>query len=135
MAYNSLNNFLKYTLSQKEVSLVIARNDEELARFQEVLESNYFKKATEILTLISNIDEPQKIYFVITDISKDLYDFLLQYPSGQVEIFDSQKMKSAIISPIYQGVSVVFLIKKETLSQIQKGEFPVLEAVGLTYQG
>lgn len=134
MTYNSLNNFLKYTLSQKEVSLVIAKNDEELVRFQEVLESNYFKKATEILTLISHIDEPQKIYFVITDISKDLYDFLLQYPSGQVEIFDSQKMKSTIINPIYNGVSVVFLIKKETLSQVQKGEFPMLEAVGLTYQ-
>jgi len=134
MTYNSLNNFLKYTLSQKEVSLVIAKNAEELTRFQEVLENNYFKRATEIFQLIANIDEPQKIYFVITDISKDLYDFLLQYPSGQVEIFDSKKMRSTIISPIYDGVSVVFLVTKETLSQIQKGEFPVLEAVGLTYQ-
>jgi len=134
MTYNSLNNFLKYTLSQKEVSLVIAKNDEELVHFQRTLENNYFKKATEIFQLISNIDEPQKIYFVITDISKDLYDFLLQYPSGQVEIFDSKKMRSTIISPIYNGVSVVFLVTKETLSQIQKGGFPVLEAVGLTYQ-
>ena len=134
MTYNSLNNFLKYTLSQKEVSLVIAKNEEELAHFKKVLEKNYFKKATGLLTLISNIDEPKKLYFVLADISKDLYDFLLQYPSGQIEVFDSQKMKSTIINPIYKGFSVVFLIKKESLTEIQKGEFPLLELVGLTYQ-
>lgn len=131
MNNKTLSAFLKYTLSQKEVSLIIAKNDEELVCFQEVLENNYFKKVTEIFT---NVIEPQKIYFVITDVSKDLYDFLLQYPSGQVETFDTKKMKSTIINPIYEGASIVFLTKKETLSKIQEGEFPILKEVGLTYQ-
>ena len=130
-----LTNFLKYTPSQKEVSLVIAKNEEELKEFEEILDKHHYKKAIHVSQLLLYIDSPSKLYFHInSEMPKELYDFVLQYPTGQVEIFDTRKMSSTTVTPVYNDVSIILLITKERLSQIQKGELQILSNVGLTYQ-
>lgn len=132
---SKFTNFLKYTSSQKEVSLVVAKNEAELKEFEEILDKHRYKKAVHVSQLLLNIDSPSKIYFHInSEIPKELYDFVLQYPTGQVEIFDTKKMSSAISIPTYQDVSIILLVTKERLLQIQKGELQILSMVGLTYQ-
>ena len=114
---------------------MIAKNEEELKEFEELLDKHHYKKATYVSQLLLYIDSPSKIYFHInSNVPKELYDFVLQYPTGQVEIFDTKKMSSTTVAPIYNDVSIILLITKERLSQIQKGEFQILSIVGLTYQ-
>lgn len=128
-------DYLKFTNSQKEVSLAIAKDDTELRELKEILESKNYKQATEVSQLMLYIDSPCKLYFVVFDqIPKDLYDFIVQYPTGQVEIFDGEKMKSQVATPSYHDVSIIILLTIETLSKIQKENFSILENVGITYQ-
>lgn len=134
MGHNSLDDFLKHTLSQKEVSLVIARDETELERFREILEKHEFRQAVDTTELFKYIMSPSKVYFTPRhNMSKNVYDFVVQYSTGQVEIFNADRMKSEVKMPIYKDVSVVLLLTAETLKNTQK-EFPVLETVGITYQ-
>lgn len=132
---NSFVKFLDFALSQKEVSLAIAQNPEELKKFREILNKNDFKEAKTAYELLSSIGSVSKNYFVCgTGISKEIYDFMVQYPTGQIEIFDKEKMESKIAFPVYNNSAVVFLIGKKTLSEARKQGFDALTYAGLTYQ-
>ena len=63
-----------------------------------------------------------------------MYDFALQYPTGQIEIYDKFNLKSQTVTPSYKDVAVVFLITKDTLKKAQEAGFMLLEQVGITYQ-
>lgn len=132
---SDFQEFIKFTNSQKEVSLAIAKNEEELKEFKEALEKHHFRQATEVSQLMLHMDSATKLYFILTDnLSKDLYDFILQYPTGRVQIFNPDKMKSNISVPVYKDVSIVLVIAKDDLAKLQNSEFPILENVGITYQ-
>lgn len=132
---SKFNDFLKYTSSQKEVSLVVAKDEKELEEFVEILSLADYRQAVDTQELFKRIIHPSKVYFIIRNkLHKDIYDFILQYPTGQVEIFDKERMKSQTVSPIYNGVSIVLLITKQTLSSIQQTGQQLLENTGLTYQ-
>lgn len=127
--------FLKFTESRKEISLAIAKDETELTELKDILERNHFRKATQVSQLMLHMESAAKVYFVISDqISKDLYDFIVQYPTGRVQIFDASKMKSNIAVPSYKDVSIVLLLTKETISKLEKSQFQILEIVGITYQ-
>ncbi len=132
---DSFIDFLQHTTSQKEVSLVIAQDEPELKELRAVLDQKAFTQLVDHPEFFRYISTPSKIYFVIQNhMPKRIYDFIMQYPTGQVEIFDKNKMKAVVISPIYKDVAVVILMTKETLGNIQKSEFQILEKVGMTYQ-
>ncbi len=132
---NDFNDFLKFSNSQKEVSLMIAKDEEQLSEYRQKLDLSYYKQASELSHLLSNIDSPRKMYLVVKDeLSKDLYDFILQYPTGQIEIFDKEKRKPVVAHPSYRDVSLVILLTKKTLDDAQRKDFSILENVGLAYQ-
>ena len=132
---SKFNDFLKYTNSQKEVSLIIAKDEKELEEFVEILSLADYRQAVDTQELFKRIINPSKVYFIIRNtLHKDIYDFILQYPTGQVEIFDKERMKSETVSPVYNGVSIILLITKQALSSIQQTGQPLLENTGLTYQ-
>lgn len=135
MTMNSISDFINYTKSQQEVSLVIAKDTKELDDFVQVLADHDFRQAIDTSELFKRITAPSKVYYVVRDsLPKKIYDFIVQYPTGQIEIFDKEAKKSEIVSPLYKDVSVVILVTKESLSNIQKGGFRLLENVGITYQ-
>ncbi len=132
---NTIKDFLKYANSQKEVSLMIAKDDGELESFTNKLREFEFKQAVDTADLFKQITKASKSFVVVKDIlSKDLYDFAVQYPTGQVEIFDKFNLKSQIVTPSYKDVIVVFLMTKDTLKKAQEVGFMLLEQVGITYQ-
>ena len=134
-ASSNFQEFLRFIDSGQEVSLALAKDETELKELQKLLEDHHFKQATLISQLLLHIETPCKIYVLVQNrLSKNLYDFILQYPTGQVEIFDAAKMKTNVATPVYKAVSIVFLMTKETLSQIQKNNFQILDKVGITYQ-
>lgn len=131
----NFQEFLRFIDSGQEVSLALAKDASELKHLQQLLDDHHFKQATLVSQLLLHIETPCKIYVLVQNrLSKNLYDFILQYPTGQVEIFDGKNLKSTVANPIYKNVSIVFLMTKETLTQIQKNNFQILDKVGITYQ-
>lgn len=132
---NTFDDFLKFTLSQKDVSLAIANDDSELIELMKKLEEKEFRQAVDTSDLFKQITQPSKSFFVAKEsLSKDMYDFVVQYPTGQVEIYDKFNLKSQTVMPSYKDVTIIFLITKEVLKKAQEAGFMLLEKVGITYQ-
>ena len=127
--------FIKCVSSQKEVSLVIAKDEGELQEFQNILNKEAFKNINDIYELTSKIKTSHKSYLILDkNFDKNIYDFLVQYPTGQVEIFNSKKMKSETSTPLYRDSAIIFLATSDNLNHIQKKGFDILGNSGLTYQ-
>jgi hypothetical protein len=132
---NTFEDFLKYTKSQKEVSLVIAKDDNEFDSFLKKLGDAQFRQAVDTSDLFKHITKASKSFVAVKDtLSKDLYDFAVQYPTGQVEIYDKFNLKSQIITPVYNDVTVVYVLTKAALKKTQESGFRILEIAGITYQ-
>lgn len=132
---NTFEDFLKYANSQKEVSLALAKDEAELTELAQKLEGQGYRQAVDTSDLFKQITQPSKSFFIAKEsLSKDMYDFAVQYPTGQVEIYDKFNLKSQTVVPSYKDVSVVFLMTKDTLKKSQDAGFMLLEQVGITYQ-
>ncbi len=135
MGKNSFTDFLKYISSQKEVSLVIAKDESELSELTKILEDQGFRQAVDALDLFKHITKPTKVFFIAKDtLPKDMYDFVIQYPTGQVETYDKFNLRSQTVIPNYYDVSIIFAMTKDVLKKTQVSGFQVLEQVGMTYQ-
>ena len=132
---NDFSDFIKHTASQKEISLVIAKDDQEFRHFQETLDNAGFQKVHEVPEILKNMNENSKVYYCIEEsFPKALYDLVIQYPTGQVEIFDVHSMKSTVVSPNYEKSSIILLVTKDNLSYFQSKGYSILEYVGIAYQ-
>ena len=132
---NGLSKFLNRVASQKEVAVIITKDENELKDLTNVLEDKKFTKTDNVFKILDQITSPAKILFVIEEkLPKDIYDFLVQYPTGQIQIFNREKRKMESVSPVYKDVSVVFTITKENLMYHQKKGFSLLEHAGMAYQ-
>lgn len=128
-------NFLKYASSQKQASLIIAKDERELNEFLGVLGQEGFKNADTVRDLLNLSDTETKTCYVIrSKLPKDVYDFIIQYPTGQVEISDEKGLNRQVVSPKYQGSSFVVLTLLETLRRTEERGFSLLESCGLAYQ-
>jgi hypothetical protein len=124
-------DFLKVTFGQKEVGLIVAKDRDQLSDFSGAMEGEGFKR----LDNISDLFNSPKTYLSIGEnMSKDFYDFLIQYPTGQVEIFDNNEMESKTFSPDYTNSCVIFLVLKEDLSKLQDKGWDILANCGPAYQ-
>ena len=115
----------------KEPGLAIAAKKPEIKAFVEILGEQGFKEVKNADDLFEN----GKKYFVVNEsLEKDIYDFVVQYPSGQVELFDKTVMKHKIFFPEYAGSALVLLIQEKDLNKIKKQGFDLLAVVGPTYR-
>lgn len=128
-------DFLKYTLSQKEVSVAIAKDEAELQQLVKSLEADSFRQAIDTADLFKHITKPSKVFVIVKDkLSKDLYDFMIQYPTGQVEIYDKFNLKSQLVAPVYDKASVIFVVTKDALKKTEELGYQMLEHAGIAYQ-
>jgi hypothetical protein len=127
----SFSQFLNIASGQKEVSITIAKNQKEQDDFIKILSENGFKKSDAVYELLEN----PKTYFVASkNIDKNIYDFIVQYPTGQVEIFDKNIMKSNLYTPEYKDKVVIIVALKNNLKKLQKKNFDLLALTGPAYQ-
>lgn len=132
---NNFTDFLKYAKSQKEVSLVMFNDDIELENTKIILKDNDYRQIDNLLELPNCVTQASKVFFIVeNDFPKDLYDFIVQYSSGQIEIYDKSSLKSQIVTPIYDNVSVILVVNKEILQKAQISGLNILENIGLSYQ-
>ncbi len=128
---NSFNDFLNVASNQNEVAIAIAKNPSEIESFSRSMNKAGFKKSKDVEGLLSN----SKTYFIIDKkIDKDVYDFVVQYPTGQVEIFDKKNMKSQTLVPNYHKSTVVLIALKSNLKKLQTEGFDILSKTGPAYQ-
>lgn len=126
----SISDFLSVAMGSKEVSLAIAKNEAELSQFKEIMGRQGFEQSKNVADLF----KLQKTYFVLgEDMDKDIYDFVVQYPTGQVEIFDKKLMRSETFLPDYNK-EIVLLVVKEDLNKLQAKGFDLLSCTGPAYQ-
>lgn len=129
---DNLTKFINYSVSQKEISLIITKDEEKIQETIKTLTDVGYSQVSEIKEILKLITRPAKILVVLNnDFPKDIYDFVVQYPTGQVEIYDKEKLKSETVVPIYKDVSIIVVADEKT---IEKSKLPVLEKVGLTYR-
>ncbi len=126
-----LSNFLDTILGSKEVGLVIAKDSQEQEWFASFAEEKGFKKAGKISDLF---DLPQAYLILDENTEKSHYDFAVQYPTGQVEIFDKESMKSQIFSPDYKNKGIIFIVGKDDLNKLQAKGLDLLSATGPAFQ-
>jgi len=124
-------DFLKVAFGQKEVGLIVAKDRDQLSDFSGAMEGEGFKLQTNISDLFNS---PKTYLSIAENMSKDFYDFLVQYPTGQVEIFDKTEMKSKTFSPDYANGGVIFLVLKEDLNKLQSKGWDILAHSGPAYQ-
>ena len=131
----SFEQFLTRTHSFKEVALALAQNEEELADFEKTLHTQGFSKKNTPIELIQTFEAPNKVYIIVEgEIQKDMYDIALQYPTGQIELLNREKMEPIVVNPIYDGVGVVLLMSKEALLQAEQNNLRIRDVVGMTFQ-
>lgn len=130
-----IKEYLDFSKSQKEVCLMIAENKKELGDFEKELILSGFVKNSNIIELGESLKKQDKNYLVLkSNESKNAYDFFVQYPTGQIEIFHSKSMKSSVIIPDYKKNSTIVLLTKSDLLKIKEEGYNLLSHVGLTYQ-
>ena len=131
----SFTDFIKHSHSQREISLAVAKDDHELRQFEHQLDEAGYKKAHDTNELLHNMHKNTQIYLLIEEnFPKALYDLIIQYPTGQVEIFDVHSMKSTVISPEYEKSSIILLATKEDLSFFEQKGYSILQHVGMAFQ-
>jgi hypothetical protein len=132
----ALVSFLGRTPSQKDVSLVIAEDTTQLSSIEKHIIHEGFSKAHSLSELFLLLSNENKILVHLSDTVdiKPLYDFLVQYPTGQVEILNSETMESTILHPKYTDKAIIFLTEKDQLLKIESQGFLVRSYAGLTYQ-
>ncbi len=133
MDKKNFQQFLNLTIGQKEVSLAIARNVSELKEFQEILEKEKFIESKSAAELAQNIKDNMRNFLVLGSDIKPEYDFIVQYPTGQIEFFDHEAMQPTVYSVEHQDTGIIFLVADEVLKNISIN-YNILERVGLTYR-
>ncbi len=133
---DDLNKFLSLASGQREVALIIAQDEIHLRELERSLEEKGFGKAGSASELARRIAEPGKIFFTLTaTVDKSAYDFVAQYPTGQVEIFDHSQMRSHVATPDYQGLSVAVLVTQQDLATLEGHGYGLRTHTGIAYQG
>ncbi len=127
----ALEDFLAVTAGSKDTGLIIAKDAKELENMAQSLDSRCFKKAENIPSLFAF----RKSYLIVNENSaKDAYDFAVQYPTGQVEIFNKGQMKSETFSPDYGSLNLVLLVARDDLKKLEAKGFGLRSAVGPAFQ-
>jgi len=132
---HELEKFLGFTLGAKDISLIIARDKEQLSEYISEMGKSEFQKLPNFQEVIIFVQRGGRGYILIDALlEKEIYDFVVQYPTGQIEIWDRKKNDSIIIYPNYKTISLVLLVTNDVLSKNNEAGFVLLDKVGLTYR-
>jgi len=126
-----ISEFLAIMTGSREVGLAIARDDKELEDFSRSMDGEGFRQAEGVFDLLKS---PKTYLRIGKTLDKNVYDFVVQYPTRSVQIFDKEKMQNQTFFPDYENSAIVLLVAKDDLIKIQAKGFDLLSAVGPAYQ-
>lgn len=130
MSY-SMEEFFSVIVGAKEPSIMLAKNDDERTRFAKALYDRGFAQSK----TVGDLFQLSRTFLIITDgLDKTVYDFLVQYPTGQVQIFNKATMQSQTMSPNYAQSSIVIIVNNETVRFLADQGVDLRAITGLAYQ-
>jgi hypothetical protein len=123
----SLNNLLEATTRTHEAGLVIARDSAAQKRLIQSLEQAGLKRTT----VTSFKPAAHGSYVVIEDRTqyKDAYDFVCQYPTTVVSLYDAATKQMVVMRPDYR-TPLVFVMTDATLASMSKAGFDLRGRIG-----
>lgn len=128
-----IRKFLEMTSRSTEACLMIARDEQEFSALEQEVGDFGFQKTRNVAEIFDSIQSGNKAYFTLGNtLGNNIYNILIQYPTGQVTAYDGHN--NLVANPDYQKGSVLILITKENLKEIERGEKSLLRLVGLTWQ-
>jgi len=126
-----VGEFLSRSLSQKEVSLIIATSTEAAKDATRELESNGFS----VFKKIDDLEQGGKHYFLIdSENAKKAYDLAREYGTGQITCFNSATGTPAWATPVYKDSTFVFVIVKNDLVSAESAGLDLRAVSGLAFQ-
>lgn len=126
----SFNQFDLLLSESNEIGLVIAADDEELDVLAQILKNFNYKLACRVEDLIL----PAKLYMTIdSNMKKEIYDFVVQYPLGRIEFVDNN-LQASVFSPDYSNQNITLLIRKNDLDKLNKTGFDLRSVTGPAFQ-
>ena len=126
-----IGEFLSRSLSQKEVSLVIAASTEAIQDAIKELESNEFSAFKKI----GDLERGGKHYFIVDSTNaKKAYDLAREYGTGQITCFNTATSTPAWATPTYKNSAFVFVIIKDDLVSAESSGLDLRAATGLAFQ-
>ena len=135
MDNKSFKQFIDDSNGQKELSLILAKSIDEYHDFTNNLDSQGFVGSDDVYAVLSHPDRDKKAYLVINDKSKKvLYDFAMQYPTGQINLLDPTDMKNMSFNPDYENHSLLLLTTTDYLKYIAKDNLDFLDITGIVYR-
>lgn len=126
-----LSEFVRVASGGREAALILAQSESEIAEITRFLEGEGFKRADNLKDFFVL---PKLFYFTGDKLDKDIYDFVVQYPSGHVEIFDKEKMVSQTLSPDYGNKTIIIIMTKENFQKARSQGLDLIPAIGPSYQ-
>lgn len=110
--------------------MAVAKDENELNQFIKSMNESGFKEGSNASDLLGY----SKSFIVAKEeTGKDIYDFLVQYPTGQVEIFNKDNMQSETFFPDYKSRAVL-LIDEKILNKLSDEGLDLLSVAGPTYR-
>lgn len=126
-----IGEFLYRSLSQKEVSLIIAASGGKAEEAVQELKSNGFSSFKKL----GDIEQGGKHYFLVDATSaKRAYDLAREYGTGQITCFNTATSTPAWATPTYKGSAFVLVIVKSDLVSAENEGLNFLSASGLAFQ-
>ncbi|OGH80564.1 MAG: hypothetical protein A3I29_03920 [Candidatus Magasanikbacteria bacterium RIFCSPLOWO2_02_FULL_44_11] len=127
----AFKNFLQTISADREVSLLIASDAKGLKAYEKSLAKEGFTGAASAAALMQTLNNSGKHYLVVRQFTKEIYDIIVQFPTGQVELFDSSVMRSFIATP---KNTLVIITTHSALNEAEQNGFNIRERTGMAYQ-
>lgn len=120
----------------KESALLIAYTEEQKIKFTDTLIEKGFQQISNISELCKRIERPHLIFIDLDKFfTKPLYDFICQYPTGQINWTDLN-YNQCVINPEYSNSLICYIVTKNKLFEdLEKTKgYLIREKIGMTYQ-
>ena len=126
-----ISDFLSRSLSQKEVSLIVAASEDATKNAVQALESKGFSSFKKL----GDLERGGKHYFLVDSANaKKAYDLAREYGTRQITCFNSATGTPAWTTPTYKDSAFVLVIVKSDLVSAESVGLDLLSASGLAFQ-
>lgn len=131
-----LSQFLEHIVSSREVSLAVTADTESLAEMVEVVSAGGFTRCEDAFAMIRAIQVPRYLVFTVltADAPKPLYDFVVQYPTGMVQLGHPDSLTQVVAHASWENNAVLVVATRKTMEATQTKGYRFLEGVGMCWQ-
>ncbi|MDD4290504.1 MAG: hypothetical protein PHH83_04550 [Patescibacteria group bacterium] len=129
----SIKQFLGFFQKSHDAGLIIFDEQKDFQIIEKEILNSGFSFSKNFDDLVENIESSKKTYIFLKDeLDNKLYEFISQYSTGQINIYDGYK--NIPINPNYERGGFLILINFNNLQQIEEKSYSLLSVCGLTWR-